>query len=68
MLTSDKERLICEKYSAMDSNKKVHCYECPLMKGNPAMWDFRCKANSHYNPKTREWEYDSETEGEEDDR
>ena len=58
MLTSDREKAICEKYSARDENDKVHCFECPLSKGNPAIWDFRCKANSHYNRHTREWECD----------
>ena len=48
MLTTDREKAICEKYSAYDKNNRVHCDECPLRKGNPAQYDFRCKANSHY--------------------
>lgn len=48
----------CEKYSAYDKNNRVHCNECPLSKGNLTQYDFRCKANSHYNRHTREWEYD----------
>ena len=58
MLTNDRERKICAKYGAYDQWNKVHCSECPLLKGNPASWDFRCKANSHYDRKQREWVYD----------
>ena len=49
MLTTDRETAICEKYSAYDKNNRVHCDECPLRKGDPTQYDFRCKANSHYN-------------------
>ena len=58
MLTTDREKSICEKYGAYDKNNRVHCDECPLRKGDPAQYDFRCKATSHYNRRTREWEYD----------
>ena len=58
MITNERERRICKKYSAYDSKGKVHCNECPLQKGNPKNYDFRCKANSHYNQRTQEWEYD----------
>lgn len=58
MLITDREKVICEKYSAYDKNNRVHCNECPLSKGNPTQYDFRCKANSHYNRHTRAWEYD----------
>ena len=57
MLTNDREKKICEKYSARDENGNVHCHECPLAKGD-RKYDFRCKANSHYNKSTKEWEYD----------
>lgn len=60
MLTNDREKRICAKYSTYDENNKVHCLECPLHKGNFEMWDFRCKANSHYDRHTGEWEYDSD--------
>lgn len=60
MLTNDREKRICRKYSAHDENDLVHCFECPLLKGNPRYWDFRCKANSHYNRQTQEWEFDDE--------
>lgn len=58
MLTTDREKAICEKYSTYDKNNRVHCNECQLRKGDPTQHDFRCKANSHYNIHTREWEYD----------
>lgn len=64
MLTNDRERKICAKYSARDKEGYVHCNECPLTKGNPKQYDFRCKANSHYDRHTGEWEYDGEREGE----
>ena len=57
MLTNEREQKICDKYSKRDENDKVHCNECPLRKGE-GNYDFRCKANSHYNRKTKEWEYD----------
>ena len=55
-----KEKKICEEYSKRDSQGKVHCRICPLRIGKG--FDFRCKANSVYNRKTKEWEY---KEGEE---
>ena len=58
MLTTDRERKICEKYGSRDEYEQVHCLECPLTKGDMTSYDFRCKANSHYNRKTKEWEYD----------
>ena len=57
MLTTERERKICEKYSCVDEETgKVRCYECPLRKGEG--YDFRCKANSHYDRKKQSWEYD----------
>lgn len=58
MLTNKREKAICKKYSAYDETDHVHCRECPLVKGDGNRWDFRCKANSHYNRHTKEWEYD----------
>ena len=57
MLTTEREKKICEKYSKRDSDYKVHCYECPLNKGG-----LYCKANSHYDRRTKEWEFDIEQE------
>lgn len=57
MLTNDREKKICAKYSASGDDGKVSCNKCPLRKG-VGSYDFRCKANSHYNRSTREWEYD----------
>lgn len=62
MLTTDKEKAICKKYSTYDIDGFLLCNICPLRKGSG--YDFRCKANSHYNRKTKEWEYDYESEGE----
>lgn len=58
MILNQKDQKICDKYSAYDNSVRVHCWECPLIKGDPSQYDFRCKANSHYNRKTHEWEYD----------
>ena len=57
MILNQKDQKICDKYSTHDNSGRVHCWECPLIKGNPSQYDFRCKANSHYNRKTHEWEY-----------
>lgn len=57
MLTNDRERKICEKYSARDEYGFVHCKECPLVKD---LQGFLCKANSHYNRHTGQWVYDLE--------
>lgn len=58
MLTSDKERKICEKYSSSGEDGKVRCTECPLNKGDPNRHDFRCKANSSYDRRLVDWVYD----------
>lgn len=58
MIKNIREQKICDKYSARDDTGHVHCNECPLSKGNPQWYDFRCKANSHYDRHIKEWEYD----------
>lgn len=60
MLTNEREKAICKKYSTRDIDGIVLCNICPLRKGSG--YDFRCKANSHFNRKTKEWEYDYESE------
>ena len=60
MLANDRERKICDKYSARDETGKVHCAECPLNKGDPNRYDFRCKANSHYDRHLGDWIYDDD--------
>lgn len=55
MIKTDKDKAICAKYSTRDENGNVHCNECPLVR---VQYDLMCKANSHYNPSMREWEYD----------
>lgn len=60
MLTSEKDKKICAKYSAYDENHKCRCNECPLTKGDFRQHDFRCKANSHFDRHTGEWEFDDD--------
>ena len=57
MITTDRDRKTCEKYSRRDSEGYVHCHDCPLKKGE-GKYDARCKANSHYDRKSKEWEFD----------
>lgn len=56
MILNQKQQKICNKYIARDEAGYVHCYECPLRKGTDG-YDFHCAANSHYDRRTREWEY-----------
>lgn len=55
MLTTERDKRICDKYSQYDSNGKVHCAECPLVKN---AWLHLCKANSHYDRHIRDWDID----------
>ena len=55
MIINPRDKAICKKYGKQ-VNGKYHCNECPLRKGTG--YDMRCKANSHYNYKTKEWEWD----------
>ena len=50
------DQKICDRYSKRDSDGFVHCKECPLVIGETR--NLQCKANSHYNRHTKEWEYD----------
>lgn len=50
---NEKQKKICQKYSARDKHGFVHCKECPLVIDAGA---FMCKANSVYNRRTKEWE------------
>ncbi len=58
MRKNAKEKRTCKKYGSKDAAGFVHCKECPLRKGK-GLYDFRCKANSSYNRKNKEWEYDN---------
>lgn len=58
MLVRERDKRVCERFSKRDIYGLVHCSECPLVRGNPDGYDFRCKANSHYDPKTHTFEYD----------
>ena len=51
MLT-EKQKKICEKYSARDENGFVHCKECPLAIDHDG---HTCKANMHYDRSIKEW-------------
>ena len=55
MLTNDREKRICAKYSAKDNEGHVHCSECPLVKG-----DLMCKAIAYYDRKAKGWAYGDE--------
>ena len=55
MLTNDREKRICAKYSAKDNEGHVHCSECPLVKG-----DLMCKAIAYYDRKAKGWVYEFE--------
>ncbi len=59
MLTTEKQKKICEKYSARDSNWKVHCNECPLRL--PQVWSLgACRATYHYDRHRKEWVLDED--------
>ena len=55
MLTTEREKKICKKYGTRDKNGHINCLQCPLVKGEPSKYDFRCKANSHLDRKLKEW-------------
>lgn len=59
MKLSEKDQKVCDRYKAKDSRGFVHCHECPLVIDRR---DFMCKANSHYNASTHEWEPDDFTD------
>ena len=52
MALTERQKRICEKYSARDKDGLVHCKECPLAVDHYA---FMCRSNSHYDRKRREW-------------
>lgn len=54
MMLTEKQKKICEKYSAYDETGHVHCNECPLVVSHSKVM---CRANSHYNKKTKQWEF-----------
>ena len=57
MLTTERQKRICARYSARDENGYVHCNDCPLVV-NPYQNMFR--AIAHYDRHSREWVYDTE--------
>lgn len=52
MITNDRGRRVCEKYSRRDETGRVHCNSCPLKVDAE---DLMCKANSHWDRHKREW-------------
>ena len=57
MITTERDKRICDRYRFIGADGYVHCKECPLRRVHDK-YNFMCKANSHYNHKTKEWEYD----------
>lgn len=45
MKLTENEMAICREYSKRDIEGLVHCNECPLSLGDPAIYDFTCYAN-----------------------
>ena len=62
MLT-EKQKKVCEKYSARDKEGFVHCNECPLVVDK---WGHVCRAVAHYDRRRREWIFDWEGDKNED--
>lgn len=57
MLTSERQKRICAKYSTRNADGKVRCSECPLVISYA--WSM-CRANAHYDRHLREWDFDYE--------
>jgi hypothetical protein len=53
---TDKQKKICEKYSARDELGFVHCKECPLVIDH---YDNTCRAFMHYDRHKKEWVVDN---------
>ena len=66
MLKTEREKAICDKYSALDKTLHVHCNECPLNAKNYGkdMPPMTCKAIMHYDRHLREWIPDDDEDGE----
>lgn len=56
MLTSERQKHICAKYSTKNAEGKVRCSECPLVISYA--WSM-CRANAHYDRHLREWDFDN---------
>ena len=57
MKLTKEEQKICDEYSERIDGK-VRCNICPLSVGDATRYDFRCKANSHYDKEEGDWVYD----------
>lgn len=55
MLTTERDKRTCAKYSKRDANGLVHCNDCPLLMDS---YNLLCKANAHYNSQDRTWQPD----------
>lgn len=62
MLTTERERKICAKYSAVDETGRVNCHKCPLNYLHYDLPPYTCKYTFHYDRNKREWVRD-ESEG-----
>lgn len=58
MLKTNREKRICEKYRARDSEGHVHCCECPLRVREEFGDPYACRANCRYDRKKRAWVYE----------
>ena len=65
MLKTKREQAICDKYSALDQNKRVHCNQCPLNLSDKLNGEIGCKATHHYDKKLKDWVPDDWQEGDE---
>ena len=57
MLTTERQKRICARYSARDENGFVRCNDCPLVVN---AYQHMCRAIAHYDRHSREWVYDTE--------
>lgn len=57
MALTEKQKPICQKYSARDADGLVHCHECPLVISREAVM---CRAICHYDRRRREWVFDAD--------
>ena len=55
MLKTNREKRICEKYSARDAEGRVHCGECPLHVREEYGDPYACRANCDYDRSKRAW-------------
>ena len=59
MLTTEKNKRICRKYSTPDKDGLVHCRDCPLVISRR---DRTCRAFMHWDRHRMEWGMDEPAE------